>query len=109
MEACQSLFSNHISNLIQQHIFPIAIGGGHDMSYGHFMGIWNVIENTKKRRVGIINFDAHFDLRPVETKSNSGTPGSLLAQIGLLDLPFGYKLRKSIWASNSFQKSQTGI
>ncbi len=74
MEACQSLFSNHISNLIKQHIFPIAIGGGHDMSYGHFMGIWNVIKNTKKRRVGIINFDAHFDLRPVETRSNSGTP-----------------------------------
>ena len=74
MEACQSLFSNHISNLIKQNIFPIAIGGGHDMSYGHFMGIWNVIKNTKKRRVGIINFDAHFDLRPVETKSNSGTP-----------------------------------
>ncbi|RLD75911.1 MAG: formimidoylglutamase [Bacteroidetes bacterium] len=74
MEACQLLFSTHISRLIAQNIFPIAIGGGHDMSYGHFMGIWNVIKNTRKKRVGIINFDAHFDLRPVEAKSNSGTP-----------------------------------
>jgi len=74
MESCQLLFSNYVSNLIAQNIFPIAIGGGHDMAYGHFRGIWNVIKKTKKRRIGIINFDAHFDLRPVETKSNSGTP-----------------------------------
>lgn len=74
MEACQALFSNHISNLIKQKIFPIAIGGGHDMSYGHFMGIWHIVKTTPKKKIGIINFDAHFDLRPVENKSNSGTP-----------------------------------
>ena len=76
MEACQLLFSNHISSLIVQNIFPIALGGGHDMAYGHFMGIWNVLKHTKEKKIGIINFDAHFDLRPVETKSNSGTPFS---------------------------------
>ena len=27
-----------------------------------------------KNKVGIINFDAHFDLRPIEKKPNSGTP-----------------------------------
>lgn len=74
MEACQALFSNHISQLISQKIFPIAIGGGHDMSYGHFMGIWNIIKHNEKNRIGIINFDAHFDLRSVEKKANSGTP-----------------------------------
>jgi len=74
MEACQSLFSNTISSLIRQNILPIGIGGGHDIAYAHFMGIWNVVKNTSKRRVGIINFDAHFDLRPIENKGNSGTP-----------------------------------
>ena len=74
MESCQKLFSNHISHLIAQNCFPVGIGGGHDISYGHFMGIWNVIKNTKKKKIGIINFDAHFDLRPVEKRSNSGTP-----------------------------------
>lgn len=74
LEACQILFSTHISNLIQQKIFPIAIGGGHDMSYGHFMGIWNGIQSGSKKKIGIINFDAHFDLRPVESRGNSGTP-----------------------------------
>ncbi len=74
MESCQVLFSNYVSNLVAQNVFPIAIGGGHDMAYGHFMGIWNVLKHTKKKKIGIINFDAHFDLRPVEAKSNSGTP-----------------------------------
>ncbi len=74
MESCQELFSILITRLIEQKVFPIAIGGGHDISYGHFMGIWNVVKSTGKRKIGIINFDAHFDLRPVEGKGNSGTP-----------------------------------
>jgi formiminoglutamase len=74
MESCQKALTTTISRLISQQIFPIAIGGGHDMAYGHFMGIYDAVKNTAKNRVGIINFDAHFDLRPVETTSNSGTP-----------------------------------
>ncbi|MCF7568287.1 formimidoylglutamase [Sabulilitoribacter arenilitoris] len=74
MESCQQAFANTISQLISQQIFPIAIGGGHDMAYSHFMGIRDAVKNTSKKKIGIINFDAHFDLRPVEKKSNSGTP-----------------------------------
>ncbi len=74
MEACQFLFSKHISELLKNNIFPIAIGGGHDMAYAHFKGIWDVIKKTEKNKIGIINFDAHFDLRPVEKQANSGTP-----------------------------------
>ena len=74
MESCQQLFARSITQLLQQRVFPIALGGGHDMSYGHFLGIWDAIKDTPKRRVAIINFDAHFDLRPVEGRLNSGTP-----------------------------------
>ena len=74
MESCQKALATSISHLISQQVFPIAIGGGHDMAYGHFMGIYDAVKNTTKKRIGIINFDAHFDLRPVETTSNSGTP-----------------------------------
>ena len=73
MEACQELFATQISNLLNQNIFPIAIGGGHDMAYAHFKGIKNSLKDPNAK-IGIINFDAHFDLRPVETKANSGTP-----------------------------------
>lgn len=74
MEACQQAFSTIISQLITQNIFPIGIGGGHDMAYGHFMGIYEAIKDSPKNSIGIINFDAHFDLRPMEKKGNSGTP-----------------------------------
>lgn len=74
MESCQKMFSIVISNLIEQHIFPIAIGGGHDMAYAHFIGIWNAIKTTPKKKIGILNFDAHFDLRPMNSQGNSGTP-----------------------------------
>ena len=74
MEDCQVAFAELIQKLVTKNIFPIAIGGGHDMAYGHFMGLWKAVKNTLKNRIGIINFDAHFDLRPVESKPNSGTP-----------------------------------
>jgi formiminoglutamase len=74
MEACQEMFSFAISHLLKNKIFPIALGGGHDMALGHFKGIWNHIKDRSKRKIGIINFDAHFDLRPVDKKGNSGTP-----------------------------------
>jgi formiminoglutamase len=74
MESCQNSFSNHISRLIQQQIFPIGFGGGHDMAYAHFIGIRDAIKDRTNKRIGIVNFDAHFDLRPVEEQPNSGTP-----------------------------------
>ena len=74
MESSQQAFANSINTLLSNQILPIALGGGHDMAFGHFMGIRNSLKNNSKNKVGIINFDAHFDLRPVEQKGNSGTP-----------------------------------
>lgn len=74
VESTQLSLSFVIEKLIKSQILPIAIGGGHDISYGHFKGIYNAIKNTTKKKIGIINFDAHFDLRPIELKPNSGTP-----------------------------------
>lgn len=74
MEVCQNDFAEVISSIISKNVFPIALGGGHDMAFGHFKGILDALKTTDKKSIGIINFDAHFDLRPVEGKSNSGTP-----------------------------------
>jgi formiminoglutamase len=74
MESCQSAFSTMISSLIEQGIFPIGIGGGHDIAYAHFKGIEAALKNKPNRKIGIINFDAHFDLRTIESQPNSGTP-----------------------------------
>ena len=57
--------------IVEAGQLSIGIGGGHDLAYGHFCGIKKAL---KKSKIGIINFDAHFDLRPPNKKSNSGTP-----------------------------------
>ncbi|MDB4036656.1 formimidoylglutamase [Polaribacter sp.] len=74
LEDCQKALSKTITKLIQQNVLPIAIGGGHDIAYANFNGIKDAIKNISKNKIGIINFDAHFDLRVVETQPNSGTP-----------------------------------
>ncbi len=68
----QLQFAGHIARLLRNRIFPIALGGGHDISYAHFCGIHEAFHHQGKR-FGIINFDAHFDLRQDE-RSTSGTP-----------------------------------
>lgn len=73
LEACQTAYAEIITKLIKNNVLPIGLGGGHDIAYATFKGIYNSLEN-KNTSVGILNFDAHFDLRPVETQPNSGTP-----------------------------------
>ena len=74
LEKCQQVFAEHIQQLLSHGIFPIAIGGGHDIAYGHFKGIWEAVRQTAQKKIGILNFDAHFDLRPLRPQSSSGTP-----------------------------------
>ena len=74
LEDCQKALSKIISELISKNIVPVAIGGGHDIAYANFNGIKDALKNVSKNNIGIINFDAHFDLKNVEIKSNSGTP-----------------------------------
>lgn len=75
MESCQREFSDVISDLISRNILPIGVGGGHDIAYANFLGIYETLKDKNSVSVGIINFDAHFDLRePTEKEGNSGTP-----------------------------------
>lgn len=74
LEDCQIAYSKTISRLIYNNHFTIGIGGGHDIAYATFNGIKNGVKNSKEQKIGIINFDAHFDLRTTTFQPNSGTP-----------------------------------
>jgi len=81
MEEAQKSLASSVSRLLELNTFPILIGGGHDIAYGHFNGIKNYLTSTKKNKtIGIINFDAHFDLRSNTLENNSGTPFYQIAQ-----------------------------
>lgn len=71
MEAAQALLAQQVQKLHSQRIFPLLVGGGHEIAYGHFKGITAAHPDLS---VGIINIDAHFDLRNYSEKGNSGTP-----------------------------------
>ncbi|MFA5619492.1 MAG: formimidoylglutamase [Weeksellaceae bacterium] len=69
LEKARKEQSECVSELIRNNYFPIVLGGGHETAFGDFLGIAQQFDN-----IGIINIDAHFDLRiPVE-HSTSGTP-----------------------------------
>ncbi len=71
LEATQDQTSYCIASLLDHNIFPIVLGGGHDLAYAHYNGIK---KQYSDKTIGIINLDAHFDLRKVDQEGNSGTP-----------------------------------
>lgn len=72
METAQATVSEDVFQLLEKNSFPILLGGGHDIAYGHYNGIKKHL--GKDKSIGIINFDAHFDLRNNSNGNNSGTP-----------------------------------
>lgn len=106
LEKTQEELGEMVAKELELGNFPLVIGGGHDIAFGHFLGINKVIKGT----VGIINLDAHFDLRPFHNGGNSGTPfnqiGALLkAQNKTFNyLPIG--IRKSSNSAELYQTAQ---
>jgi formiminoglutamase len=62
MELSQKALGDVIAILLSLKIQPIVLGGSHELSFGHFQGLSQTIPPQKK--IGILNFDAHFDLHP---------------------------------------------
>ena len=79
MEEGQKLLGKAVEKILEMGLFPIVLGGGHETTFGHFLGQFaDLKKNGKPLDMGIVNFDAHFDLRPYE---NGPTSGSMFRQI----------------------------
>lgn len=75
MESAQDTLAFAVASILEKKHLPIVLGGGHDLAYGHYQGINGFLRKGKKdQNIGIINFDAHFDLRKPIHSANSGTP-----------------------------------
>lgn len=64
LEASQKALADVVALLQAQDIRPIVMGGGHEVAWGHYQGLAQQIHPDK--HLGLINFDAHFDLHPME-------------------------------------------
>ena len=74
LETLQTEQANKLCQLMEKNHFPLVIGGGHEIAYGTFCGLESFLsKNHKSDTIGIINLDAHFDLRHAKY-ATSGTP-----------------------------------
>ena len=76
MEGAQSRLAAAITSVIRAGHRPLILGGGHETAWGTFQGI---VAAMPQANVGIINIDAHLDLRADEP-GNSGTPFNQIAK-----------------------------
>jgi formiminoglutamase len=95
LEEAQELLEKAVQKIRSLNLFPIVLGGGHETTFGHYMGQLSYLEDTKSSNtpvdLAILNFDAHFDNRPYDNGRSSGT---MFRQIADLceekNMPFGY-------------------
>lgn len=77
LESSQAALADAVAFLLKEGFKPIVLGGGHELAWGHYQGITQVYPN---KHLGIVNFDAHFDMRPLAS-GQKGTSGSEFLQI----------------------------
>ena len=102
LEQAQVTYADKVSHIIKQGGLPIGLGGGHAIAYGSFLGLWQALQKTEtthdisstdtgsQPRIGIINFDAHLDIRQSDV-ATSGTPFRQIAEhLNKQGQPFNY-------------------
>jgi formiminoglutamase len=79
LEATHQVITDLTYQLLKSNHFPVWLGGGHDLAFAHGSGVLQFAQENGKK-LGIVNLDAHFDLRPlVDVKGHSGSPFYQLA------------------------------
>jgi len=80
LESAQNLLADKVSKALLKKGKSVVLGGGHEVTFAHYSGIKKAFPDKK---IGIINFDAHFDNRePENGLSSSGTGFWQIAQEG---------------------------
>ncbi len=80
MEESHDTIRKFTLELLQKNYFPILLGGGHDLAYPHGSAAIEFVK-SKGKKLGIINLDAHFDLRKtIAGAGHSGSPFYQLAE-----------------------------
>jgi formiminoglutamase len=83
LEAAQAEYARHAAHLLRAGHRVIGLGGGHEIAWASYLGIAGALAGERRlARLGIVNFDAHFDLRQPEQpgRGSSGTPFRQIAE-----------------------------
>lgn len=102
LESAQARLGHNVCALLDAGHLPIVLGGGHEVAFGSWLGIAEHMAGGAAPRIGIINFDAHFDLRDPAHARSSGTPFAQIAeQCAARGWPFAYACLGVSRASNT--------
>ena len=84
LENTQNNLAKNISKVLLKGGKSLVLGGGHEVTYAHYLGIKTAFPEQK---IGIINIDAHFDNRQPEKEvgPSSGTGFWQIAQEGSIN------------------------
>lgn len=90
LEAAQGALAAQVARVMRQACLPLVLGGGHEVAWATFQGVMAARPDIK--RLLIVNFDAHFDLRQAE-RGNSGTPFRQIREWCMArGMPFDYRV-----------------
>ncbi|MFD7919884.1 formimidoylglutamase [Streptomyces sp. NPDC059740] len=73
LEAGQHRLGAAVATLLDEGRPVVVLGGGHEVAYGSYLGIARSRALRGAARLGVLNLDAHFDLRD-DVRPSSGTP-----------------------------------
>ncbi|RDI14732.1 formiminoglutamase [Rhodococcus sp. AG1013] len=79
LETGQAALGRAVTAAIDAGRLPVVLGGGHEVAYGTYLGVAPSQLRKRHPRLGILNLDAHFDLRSDPVPS-SGTPFRQIAE-----------------------------
>lgn len=83
LESAQREYARRLAALLADGHRPIGLGGGHEIAWAAYQGVAQALQGDPRlERLGIVNFDAHLDLRrpEVEGRGTSGTPFLQIAE-----------------------------
>ena len=81
LDTGQQAYADRLSALLQAGQFVVGLGGGHEIGWASYLGCRAWLDaNAAGKTLGILNFDAHFDLRKPAPHTSSGTPFYQVAQ-----------------------------
>lgn len=78
LESGQAAFGELVARGLGDHGRVLVLGGGHETAWGTYLGRTGV-GHLEGKRVGVVNLDAHFDLREADWPT-SGTPFRQMAR-----------------------------
>lgn len=94
LERAQARYADRLACLLRAGHRVVGFGGGHEIAWGSYLGLAaGLAGDPRLNRLGVINFDAHFDLRQPESdgRGSSGTPFlQIAAARATAGLPFQY-------------------